>query len=250
MKKNPTTPASRLIVALDVPTAAQALRWVVRLRKCGVTTFKVGSELFTAAGPEVIKKINAEGGRVFLDLKYFDIPNTMAAAVRAAASWKPFLINIHALAGPAAMIECAKAVKKSSGGTKLIAVTILTSFGAAELKRVNIKTPVDKTVLKLCRSALDSGLSGVVASPKETVKLRKIFGDRFLIVTPGVRPSWAAKNDQARVSTPGKAIRDGADYIVVGRPILSPSGDDQGPSAKKPEDAVKKIIEEIEKADR
>lgn len=249
MKKKPT-PASRLIVALDVPTAGEALNWVRRLRKCGVTTFKVGSELFTAAGPEVVKKINSAGGRVFLDLKYFDIPNTMAAAVKAAAALKPFLINVHALAGPVAMIECAKAIKIARGGTKLIAVTILTSFGAAELKKVNIKTPVDKTVLKLCRAALDSGLSGVVASPKETAKLRKAFGDRFLIVTPGIRPAWAAKNDQARIAAPGKAIRDGADYIVVGRPILSPSGDDQGPSAIKPEDAVKKIIEEIEKAAR
>ena len=244
------TPANKLIVALDVPTASQALRWVRRLRKCGVTTFKVGSELFTAAGPEIVKKINGEGGRVFLDLKYFDIPNTMAGSVRQAAKLKPFLINVHALAGSKAMSECAKALKKAGGGAKLIAVTILTSFDAAELKKVNIKTPTEKTVLKLAGAALDCGLAGVVASPKETAKLRKKFGDKFLIVTPGVRPAWAAKNDQARVATPQKAIKDGADFIVVGRPILSPSGDDQGSSAKKPEEAVKKIIGEIETAER
>jgi len=249
MKKR-LTPANKLIVALDVPTAAHAMRWVRRLRKCGVTTFKVGSELFTAAGPEIVKKINAEGGRVFLDLKFFDIPNTMAGAVRQAAKLKPFLINVHALAGPKAMRECAKAVKKAGGGAKLIAVTILTSFDTAELKKANIKTPTQKTVVNLTRAALDCGLAGVVASPKETAKLREKFGGKFLIVTPGVRPVRAAKNDQARVATPLKAIRDGADYVVVGRPILSPSGDDQGPSAKKIAEAVKKIIEEIEAASK
>jgi len=154
---------------------------------------------------------------------------------------KPFLINVHALAGPRAMRECAKSVKKAGGGAKLIAVTILTSYDAAELKRVNIITPTKKTVVKLARAALDCGLSGVVASPKETALLRRTCTEKFLIVTPGVRPSWAAKNDQARTATPFKAIKDGADYIVVGRPVLS---------AKKPADAVKKIIEEIERAGR
>ncbi|MFQ5433235.1 MAG: orotidine-5'-phosphate decarboxylase [Nitrospinota bacterium] len=240
MKKQ-LNPANKLIVALDVPTAADAMRWVSRLTKCGVTTFKVGSELFTAAGPEIVKKINAQGGRVFLDLKYFDIPNTMAGAVRRAAKLKPFLINVHALAGPKALRECAKAVKKAGGGAKLIAVTILTSFDTAELEKVNIKTPTKKTVIKLARAALDCGLAGVVASPKETAQLRKMFGEKFLVVTPGVRPSWAAKNDQSRVATPLKAIRDGADFVVLGRPILS---------AKKPVDAVKIIIEEIESAGR
>lgn len=240
MKKR-LNPANKLIAALDVPTAAEALRWVRRLRKCGVSTFKVGSELFTAAGPEIVKKINAEGGRVFLDLKYFDIPNTMAGAVRQAVKLKPFLINVHALAGPKAMRECAKEIKKAGSRAKLIAVTILTSFDAAELKKANIKTPTGKTVVKLASAALDCGLTGVVASPKETAQLRKRFGEKFLIVTPGVRPRWAAKNDQSRVATPLKAIRDGADFVVVGRPILS---------AKKPADAVKKIIEEIEKAGR
>ncbi len=240
-RKKLLNPANKLIVALDVPTAAQAMRWVVRLRKCGVTTFKVGSELFTAAGPEIVKQINAEGWRVYLDLKYFDIPNTMAGAVRQAAKLKPFLINVHALAGPKAMRECAKALKKAGGSAKLIAVTILTSYDAAELKKANIKTPTGKTVLKLAGAALDCGLAGVVASPKETAQLRKKFGKKFLIITPGVRPVWAAKNDQARVATPLKAIRDGADFIVVGRPILD---------AKKPAEAVMKIIEEIETAGR
>jgi orotidine-5'-phosphate decarboxylase len=234
-------PADRLIVALDVPGAAEAMRWVGSLRKSGVKSFKVGTELFTAAGPDVVKKINAAGGRVFLDLKFFDIPNTMAGAVRSAAALNPFLINIHALAGPKAMRECAKTVKEMRSSAKLIAVTILTSYDAAELKRAGIKTPVEKTVVKLCRAALGCGLSGVVASPKETAKLRRACGGGFLIVTPGVRPAWAAKNDQRRIATPLKAIKDGADYIVVGRPILS---------AKEPAAAVKKIIEEIEKAGR
>ena len=238
MKKR-LNPADRLIVALDVPTAPEALHWVRRLKKCGVTRFKVGSELFTAAGPEIVKKINAKGGRVFLDMKYFDIPNTMAGAVRQAAKLKPFLINVHALAGPRAMRECAKALKKAGGGAKLIAVTILTSFDAAELEKANIKAPTQKTVVNLTRAALDSGLAGVVASSEEIAKLRQRFGEKFLVGTPGVRPAWAAKNDQVRTATPLKAIKDGADYIVVGRPILS---------ARRPADAAKKIIEEIETA--
>lgn len=229
----------RLIIALDVPDAALALKWVRKLRG-QVRNFKVGSELFTAAGPEVVKKINAADCRVFLDLKYFDITNTMVSALQAAAKLKPFMINIHALAGPDAMRECAKVFEKSKS-VNLIAVTILTSFTQMELKKAGIETPLEKTVMKLCKNALDCGLSGIVASPLEVVKLRKKFGEKFLIVTPGIRPLAALKDDQKRVSTPFQAIKNGADYVVVGRPIIT---------APHPVKMVKEIIKEIESARR
>ncbi len=227
----------RLIVALDVPSIAQALKWVRKLRG-QVKNFKVGSELFTAEGPEVVKKINALGCRVFLDLKFFDITNTMVSALKSAAKLKPFLINVHALAGPDALRNCAGVFAKAKSAD-LIAVTILTSFTQRELKRAGMETPLEKTVLKLCKNALDCGLSGVVASPSEVVKLRKKFGENFLIVTPGIRPSGTLKDDQKRVATPFQAIKNGADYIVVGRPILTSTN---------PVKAVREIMEEIEKA--
>lgn len=231
--------SERLIVALDVPSATQALKWVRKLSG-HVKNFKVGSELFTAGGPEVVRKINAYGCRVFLDLKYFDITNTMVSALKTAAKLKPFLINVHALAGPIAMRSSARVFAKLKG-VNLIAVTILTSFTQRELKKAGIETPLEKTVLKLCKNALDCGLSGVVASPAEALKLRKKFGENFLIVTPGIRPLGALENDQKRVATPHQAIKNGADYIVVGRPILT---------SPHPVKTVKEIIKEIEKARR
>lgn len=229
----------RLIIALDVSSTAQALKWVRKLRG-QVKNFKVGSELFTAEGPEVVRKINAEGCRVFLDLKFFDITNTTMGAMRSAAKLKPFMINVHALAGPEALRGCASVFGKLDS-VKLIAVTILTSFTQRELKRAGIETPLEKTVLKLCKNALDCGLSGVVASPSEVLQLRKKFGKDFLIVTPGIRPLGALKDDQKRVATPHQAIKNGADYIVVGRPILN---------APHPVKTVKEIIKEITAAQR
>ncbi len=237
MKK--LTPDKRLIVALDVPTFAEAGVYVRRLSPV-VENFKVGLELFAHSGPEVIENIRSAGCNVFLDLKFFDIPNTMAGAVRSAASLHPFLLNVHALAGPEAMRECVKAAGKKKNRPKLLAVTILTSFNAAEMKKARISGPIDEAVLKLADSALKSGMDGVIASPKEAAKLRKKFGQKFLIVTPGVRPKWASKNDQKRVTTPFEAIKNGADYIVVGRPILK---------ASDCAEAARKIIGEIEKAE-
>lgn len=229
------TPEERLIVALDVPSAADAARWAKKLSPAGCR-FKIGMELFTAVGPAVFKNIP---GGIFLDLKFFDIPNTMAGALRSAARLKPFLVNVHALAGPAALAECAKAVRAVKNGPKLLAVTVLTSFTGAELKKIGINAPLDKTVKKLCGMALEAGADGVVASPRETAMLRREYGKKFLIVTPGVRPAWAAANDQKRIATPRDAIKDGADYIVVGRPVLS---------AKKPLEAARRITAEIRRA--
>ena len=225
----------RLIVALDVPTAAEAARRA-RTLSPAVKHFKIGLELFTGGGPAVFKNIP---GGVFLDLKFFDIPNTMVGALNVAAALNPFLVNVHALAGPAALEQCARAVKAQKPRPKLLAVTILTSFTGGELKKIGINIPMEKMVSRLCGVALEAGCDGVVASPLEAARLRKEYGKQFLIVTPGVRPAWSAKNDQQRIATPADAIRNGADYIVVGRPILS---------APKPLEAAKMVIEEIRAA--
>lgn len=231
------TADERLIVALDVPTAAEAARWAHRLSPV-VKHFKIGLELFTGGGPAVFKKIP---GGVFLDLKFFDIPNTMVGALNAAAGLNPFLVNVHALAGPVALEQCARAVKACQPHPKLLAVTVLTSFTGPELKKIGINIPMEKMVSRLCGIALEAGCDGVVASPLEAPRLRKEYGKNFLIVTPGVRPAWSAKNDQQRIATPAEAINNGADYIVVGRPILS---------APKPLDAARMVIKEIRQASR
>ena len=231
-------PEERLIVALDVPTMARAEKWVRRLSPA-VTRFKIGSELFTAAGPETLKSVNASGARVFLDLKFFDIPNTMAGALESAAALKPFLVNVHALAGPAALAHCARTLKKLKNPPKLLAVTILTSFTDEELKKIGFNAGTGAMVSRLCRMALKAGADGVVASPLEAARLRKEFGKDFLIVTPGVRPAWSAKNDQQRIATPRDAIKNGADYIVVGRPILG---------AANPLKAARLVVDEIRDA--
>jgi orotidine-5'-phosphate decarboxylase len=228
-------PKDRLIVALDVPTRAEAVRWARKLSPA-VSFFKVGLELFTAGGPETVNGVKKSGADVFLDLKFFDIPNTMAGALRSAALTKPALVNVHALAGPEALALCAETLGKLKNPPKLLAVTVLTSFSNEELKKTGVKYSSAKMVSRLCKTALDAGADGVVASPLETKKLRDEFGGDFLIVTPGVRPEWAAKNDQKRVATPRDAITDGADYIVVGRPILS---------APDPLKAARMVIEEI-----
>ncbi len=227
----------RLIVALDVPAAPEAARWAKRLSPA-VKHFKIGLELFTGGGPAVFKNIP---NGVFLDLKFFDIPNTMVGALNAAASLNPFLVNVHALAGPAALEQCARAVKSQRPRPRLLAVTILTSFTGPELRKIGVNVPMEKMVSRLCGIALEAGCDGVVASPLEAPRLRKEYGKKFLIVTPGVRPAWSAKNDQQRVATPAEAIRNGADYIVVGRPILA---------APKPLEAARMVIEEIRRAGR
>lgn len=233
MKK--PAPEERLIVALDVPSAAEAARRAKIIAPAGCN-FKVGLELFTGAGPRAFKNIP---GGIFLDLKFFDIPNTMTGAVRSAALLNPFLVNIHALAGPAAIEQCARTVREIKNGPKLLAVTVLTSFTGAELKKIGIAASMEKTVKNLCGMALEAGADGVVASPLEAAMLRREFGKDFLIVTPGVRPAWAVANDQKRIATPYDAIKSGADYIVVGRPVLS---------AEKPLEAARLIIGEIRQA--
>lgn len=197
-----------LIVALDVPSFKEARRFV-RLLKKRVSIFKVGLELFTAAGPDVVRMIHDEGGRVFLDLKFHDIPNTVARACEAADRLGVFMMNLHARGGVEMMKAARAAVRKSL----LLGVTVLTSDR-------NL-TGTSKEVIRLAKGCRRAGLSGVVCSAREAKAVRKACGPRFLIVTPGIRPAGSSKDDQKRIVTPAEAVRSGADYIVVGRPILS-----------------------------
>jgi orotidine-5'-phosphate decarboxylase len=210
------TPRERLIVALDVPTAEQARKLVDGLAGA-VGMFKVGSELFTAAGPELVRELVARGERVFLDLKFHDIPNTVAGAVASAGQLGVSLVDVHGLGGRAMMAAAAGALPAM--GCRLLAITILTSHDEASLGEVGLHGALGESVERLARLAKDAGVDGVVASPHEVGLIRAACGEDFLIVTPGIRPAGAAQGDQARLATPGAARRAGADYLVVGRPI-------------------------------
>ena len=208
----------RIIVALDTPDARGALALAAKLdpKLCRV---KVGKELYTAAGPQLIENIHKSGFSVFLDLKYHDIPNTVAGACAAAAALGVWMLNVHALGGRAMMSAAREAVAKSGRAPKLIAVTLLTSMGAGDMADVGLGGSPQEAVLRLARLAQGCGLDGVVCSPQEAAALRGQCGGNFTLVTPGVRPADAAQDDQQRVATPRQAIADGADYLVIGRPI-------------------------------
>ncbi|MER3428744.1 MAG: orotidine-5'-phosphate decarboxylase [Pyrinomonas sp.] len=236
--------AERLIIALDVESAAQALRLVEHLQPL-VGMFKVGSQLFTAAGPEIVRRIVQAGARVFLDLKFHDIPNTVAGAAAAATRMGVHIFNVHALGGSEMMRRAAEAAHITSArqGTArphVIAVTALTSADQQTLAEIGINQAPAALVLRLAKLAAQAGLDGVVASPQEAASIRaSVQRDDFLVVTPGVRPAFTAAHDQKRVATPAAAILAGADYVVMGRAVLE---------APDPPEAVKRIIEEIERA--
>lgn len=207
-----------LITALDVDTQEAALAMVDRIG-AAAEWFKVGKQLFTRCGAEVVRELKARGKKVFLDLKYHDIPNTVEQAVRAAAGIGADLCNVHASGGPAMLRAAAKA--GTDTGMPVIAVTVLTSMDQAELTAIGITaTPAD-AVLRLARLTRDCGLPGVVCSAHEIGLLQETCGRDFLLVVPGIRPAGAGLGDQKRVMTPGEAARAGAQYIVVGRPILA-----------------------------
>ena len=234
------TPNERLIVALDVDTKEKAIGLIKKL-KGEVNIFKIGSELFTSCGPLIVEEAQKAGVKIFLDLKYHDIPNTVAKVAAAATRLGVFMLNVHALGGPDMMKKAAQSVADESGKLKiarpkLIAVTILTSMDENNLKKIGVSDNMENQVLRLAGLAKDSGMDGVVASPSEIKLIRKNLGKDFLIVTPGVRPSWAAIGDQKRVATPKEAIDNGADFIVVGRPIIE---------APDPVVAARKILEEM-----
>jgi len=248
-------PQDRLIVALDVDTKEKALDLVEKLKN-DVKTFKVGSELFTSCGPEILAIIKNNGCGIFLDLKFHDIPNTVAKAVVAATRLGVSIINVHASGGyemmeKAAEVLAIEAKRLKIDSPKLIAVTVLTSMDENGLKKIGIDDTMEKQVLRLATLAKEAGMDGVVASPSEAKLIREEMGDDFIIITPGVRPEWAAvndpstssgsvlslpKDDQKRIATPREAVLSGANYIVVGRPITE---------APDPLDAAKRILEEI-----
>jgi orotidine-5'-phosphate decarboxylase len=236
------TPRDRLIIALDVPSAAEARKIVAAV---GETTcfYKVGKQLFTAEGPQVVRDLVSEGKKVFLDLKYHDIPNTVAGAVGEAAKLGVDMLTVHA-SGGAAMLRAAVEAARARPGMALLAVTVLTSMTDEDLESIGVRDGAPSRmlaqVLRLATLAVGSGCQGVVASAHEARELRKGLGPEcvkdFLLVTPGVRPAGSAVGDQARVVTPAAAIAAGATHIVVGRPITG---------AIDPTAAVRGILREI-----
>jgi orotidine-5'-phosphate decarboxylase len=228
----------RLIVALDVPSATQSRR-IVQSIGDAATTYKVGQQLFTAEGPQVVRDLIASGRKVFLDLKFHDIPNTVAAAIRSAAELGVSMLTVHASGGSAMLKAAADAAAQSPGRPLVLAVTVLTSLSDADLQETGVSGAVLGQVLRLGALARSAGCGGLVASAQETRALRRELGEGFAIVTPGVRPAGSAAGDQARVVTPRDAIAAGATHLVVGRPILE---------APDPAKAAADIVAEIEMA--
>ncbi len=233
----------RLIFALDVDSFEEAQRWVKKLHS-KVGLFKVGKQLFTRCGPEIIQMVRAEGGEVFLDLKYHDIPNTVAKAGVEACRLGAKMFNVHALGGLEMMQKTVQEVDAWCADNKterptMLAVTILTSSTEETLQKIGIDRPVAEMVPRLAALAKEAGFDGVVASPKEVGLIRQACGEDFAIVTPGVRPAFASLDDQKRVTTPADAITNGADYLVIGRPISA---------AADPVAAADLILDEIEGA--
>lgn len=209
----------KVIVALDYASQEEALQFVHTLDP-SLCRVKVGKELFTSAGPQLIRQLHELEFEVFLDLKFHDIPATTAKAVTAAAQLGVWMVNVHASGGEAMMRAAAAALKPfAEKAPKLIAVTVLTSMSADELENIGVHKPLPAQVLSLAKMAHDCGLDGVVCSAKEASIIRQSLGDNFLLVTPGIRPSGAAMHDQKRVMTPGEAIASGVNYLVMGRPI-------------------------------
>ena len=213
---------NRLIVALDVPGAAAAATMVKRLQ--GVCRwFKVGMELFTATGPSVIEQLVAGGNSVFLDLKFHDIPNTVAGAVRSAAGLGVRMMTVHAAGGPAMLAAAQSALDGVANPPALLAVTVLTSMDAAQLKAAGVSRSPENQVALLAKMGLKAGFRGFVCSPHEVAALRALVGPEGVLVVPGIRPAGAKAGDQKRAATPADALKAGASYLVVGRPITESS---------------------------
>jgi orotidine-5'-phosphate decarboxylase len=231
------TSKGRLAVALDFPDEIEALKLVDRLNGA-CQWFKVGMELYYAAGNRIVHKLRDRGFSVFLDLKLHDIPNTVAGAVRSATQAGASLLTVHA-GGGGAMMSAAAEAASAPGSPRLLAVTVLTSMDASELAAIGITVSPAEQVLRLARLAQTSGIDGMVCSPEEVAALRKQTGPDTLLVIPGIRPTGSAIGDQKRIATPAEAIAHGASMLVVGRPITR---------AADPAQAAQAILQEIEHA--
>jgi orotidine-5'-phosphate decarboxylase len=210
-------PRERLIVALDVSSAAAAQKIVAAVGDSALT-YKVGMQLYTAVGPQIVRDLVAAGRRVFLDLKYHDIPNTVGAAVAEAEKLGVSMLTIHAT-GSTKMIRAAVDAAKVRPDLMVLAVTVLTSMGGQDLETIGLTGGVEDSVVRLAELALTNGCQGIVTSAREAPSVRARLGDQFAIVTPGVRPAGSSVGDQVRVVTPAQAVAAGASHIVVGRPI-------------------------------
>jgi len=232
----------RIILALDVDSEKQALSLVEQLYD-RVGVFKVGMQLYNSVGPGIVTRIIDLGGKVFVDLKFHDIPNTVAAAGRVMARLGAFMYNVHIAGGREMMTRAVESTAQEAGKLgktppRILGVTVLTSISNQQLRaEMKVNKDVDELVVEWALMARECGLAGVVASPREIIPLRKACGRDFLVVTPGVRPAWSATDDQKRITTPREALLSGADYLVIGRPILA---------AANPREAAERIIEELE----
>jgi orotidine-5'-phosphate decarboxylase len=210
----------RVIVALDYPDAGSAMQLVRRLEP-SQCRLKVGKELFTVAGPELVRRLSGEGFDVFLDLKFHDIPNTVARACTAAAAMGVWMLNVHALGGERMLSAAREAVAAAESPPLLIAVTILTSMAEADLEGVGLQGSPEDNVLRLASLAHYCGLDGIVCSSREAGVMRATFDEPFRLITPGIRPAGSAADDQRRVMTPVEAVRNGSTYLVIGRPVTA-----------------------------
>ncbi len=235
-------PRDRIFVALDTPDLARAAG-LARALGDSVGGLKIGKELFTAQGPDGVRAV-AGGERLFLDLKFHDIPNTVAGALRASLHLRPAIVNLHAAGGRAMMEAAAEAVREGAEDAAvprplLLAVTVLTSLDDQDLIDIGVSGSSEAQVVRLARLAQDCGLDGVVCSPREIAALRQACGPSFKLLVPGIRPSWAASGDQKRTMTPAEALAAGADFLVIGRPITG---------ADDPAAAARRIVAELAQA--
>jgi len=228
-------PEDRLIVALDVSSAADALK-IVRGLGAAVSTYKVGNQLFTVEGPGVVRELVGSGKKVFLDLKFHDIPNTVAGGVRSASALGVSMLTVHAAGGSAMLRAAVDAAKQAPKPPIILAVTVLTSLSDADLQETGVAGCTRDHALVLATLARNCGCNGVVASPHEARVIRQNLGAGFVIVTPGIRPAGSGQGDQSRVNTPAEAIAAGADYLVVGRPVTE---------AADPRRAAEEIVGEV-----
>lgn len=232
MTTHEISPRDRLIIALDLPSAEEALR-LVRQLEDEAAFFKIGLQLYTAAGPEIVHAVRETGAKVFLDLKLHDIPNTVAKAVEAAAELGVAMLTVH-LSGGRRMLEAAAAAGPAD--LLLLGVTVLTSSDESTLRETGVTSSLAEQALRLASLGAAAGVRGLIASPHEVAALREKLGAEMIIITPGVRPAWAAADDQKRFTTPAAALRNGADYLVIGRPVTAQPD---------PRVALRKIIAEL-----